>query len=335
MQLLVVIGIASHAQNGEELPIEIEPTETVSALKAKIQEKVGIEPASMQIVSEDSGAVLDDGNIIEECDLVDSSRVVCGQPPQPPPTELPERPSNSLVLKGRTEAPIAVERNVQVLLLANGEYMPIAASTNIQLVQDDTSFQLRIFVNMEVFAVQVLPTDRLEAALNDDSFMAVSDARSKATYGFKFSTGPALRSFARPANEALRRYLQERVPVPRFISAPEKLRGTGSSITVGWHLPDQAAPVTQGFELEMDEGAPGTSFRLIATFLEPHHLSWTQHSLKSNTPYAFRVRANTLRGDTEWSLSRASRPTCRHWTTCGGGHQRSWTRCVATPCRTS
>ena len=48
-------------------------------------------------------------------------------------------------------------------------------------------------------------------------------------------------------------------------------------------------------------GATGTPFALIAKLEDASHLSWTQHNLTPNTLYAFRVRANSLRGDSEWS----------------------------------
>ena len=90
------------------------------------------------------------------------------------------------------------------------------------------------------------------------------------------------------------------LPVIRL--GPECLRSTGCSLTVGWHLPEQSVTdLTQGYELEMDQGFQGSPFRLIAKLDHASQLSWTQHNLKPNSLYAFRVRANSLRGDSDWS----------------------------------
>jgi len=188
-------------------------------------------------------------------------------PPLPaPPASLKKRP-NALPC-----APIASEAGVKVVLLVQGDYTPVVANALVQVesalnttyhsflaslietcllfsfqfIKSGNTFQIRIHINGEVFGIHIIATDRFEAAPNDETFLAVSDATTKATYGLKFISTASIQNFRLPANEALRSYCQEQIPLPVMRHGPEALRSAGCSITVGWHLPEQIIPITEG-----------------------------------------------------------------------------------------
>ena len=76
--------------------------------------------------------------------MSDDTQILCISAPQPPPTAVPvplasSRANSGSSSKGvrgdlkRPDVPIVVAEGVQVLVLAQGQFVPIAANTRIQV----------------------------------------------------------------------------------------------------------------------------------------------------------------------------------------------------------